>query len=472
MRAGRVILAIVGAVLAITAFGMLAAGAGLLWAESTQKDAGGFFNTPTVELETDSYALASTEIDLGARPGDWFPTGSIATVRIEAQSGTDAPLFIGIGPEDAVESYLAGSGFAEVTRIREDGSDYTTTEGQAPPAPGEQEFWVASTSGSGAQQISWDVAQGNWTVVIMKADASPGVEVLTSAGVRTSLLVPIAGVLLAGGLLMAAVAAVLLVLATRREGEPAPLSAGAAGAGPYPLVLTGRPEPDAGRWLWLVKWLLIIPHVIVLAFLFTAFVLLTIVAFFGILFTGRYPRSIFDFNVGVMRWGWRVAYYSYSALGTDRYPPFTLDEVADYPAGLQVEYPEQLSRGLVLVKWWLLAIPHYLIVGLLTSGLVWWTTELGDTDAVARTGGGLIGILVLIAAVVLAVTGRYPQGLYDLIMGLNRWVYRVGAYAALMTDEYPPFRLDTGGGEPGPGPDTADTSSPPPATPPPATPPG
>jgi hypothetical protein len=462
MKAGRVILAVVGAVLAIIAFGMLAAGAGLLWAESTQKDAGGFFNTSTVELETASHALASTEIDLGARPGDWFPTGSIATVRIEAESSTDAPLFIGIGPEDAVESYLAGSGFAQVTRIHDDGADYTTTEGGAPPVPAEQGFWVASASGSGAQQVSWDLAQGNWTVVIMNADASPGVAVLTSAGVRTSLLVPIAGALLAGGLLMAAVAAVLLVLATRREGEPAPLPAGEAGTGPYPLVLTGRPEPDAGRWLWLVKWLLIIPHVIALAFLFTAFVLLTIVAFFAILFTGRYPRSIFDFNVGVMRWGWRVAYYSYSALGTDRYPPFTLDEVADYPAGLQVEYPEQLSRGLVLVKWWLLAIPHYLIVGVLTSGLVWWTTELGDTDAAARAGGGLIGILVLIAAVVLAVTGRYPRGLYDLIMGLNRWVYRVGAYAALMTDEYPPFRLDPGGGEPAPGPETTD--APPPAT--------
>lgn len=462
MKAGRVILAIVGAVLAITAFGLLAAGAGLFWADSTQKDAEGFFNTPTVELETDSHALASTEIDLGARPGDWFPTGSIATVRIDAESRSAAPVFIGIGPEDAVDAYLAGSGFAQVTRIRDDGADYTTTDGGAPAAPADQGFWVASTSGSGTQQVSWDLAQGNWTVVIMNADASPGVAVATSAGVRTSLLAPIAGVLVAGGLLMAAVAAVLLVLATRREGEPSPLPATQVGTGPYPLVLTGSPEPDAGRWLWLVKWLLILPHVIVLAFLFTAFVLLTIVAFFAILFTGRYPRSIFDFNVGVMRWGWRVAYYSYSALGTDRYPPFTLEEVADYPAGLRIEYPEQLSRGLVLVKWWLLAIPHYLIVGVLTSGLVWWTTELGDTDAVARAGGGLIGILVLIAAVVLAFTGRYPQGLYDLIMGLNRWVYRVGAYAALMTDEYPPFRLDPGGAEaaadrpdtpPPPGPD-------------------
>ncbi|WP_250036581.1 DUF4389 domain-containing protein [Paractinoplanes maris] len=215
----------------------------------------------------------------------------------------------------------------------------------------------------------------------------------------------------------------------------------------YPVRIDAHLDSHLSRWLWLVKWLLSIPHYIVLAFLWIAFAVLSVVAFFAILFTGRYPRAIFDFNVGVLRWGWRVSYYAYSALGTDRYPPFSLADDADYPARLQIPYPEHLSRGLVLVKWWLLALPHLIIVGLLVGGGAWFAVN-SSTDDYSWTGGGLIGLLVLIAAITLAVTGRYPRGLYDFILGLNRWVLRVAAYTALMTDVYPPFRLDAGGTDP------------------------
>ena len=178
----------------------------------------------------------------------------------------------------------------------------------------------------------------------------------------------------------------------------------------YPVRLEGDLDPNLSRWLWLVKWLLLIPHYIVL---------------------------FFDFNVGVLRWSWRVGFYAYSALGTDRYPPFSLGDKPDYPARLEIAYPERLSRGLVLVKWWLLAIPHYVIVSVF--GGAWpfggwpWAWHWGDVGQESYTpwvGGGLIGIL----------------------MGLNRWSYRVWAYAALMRDEYPPFHLDTGPREPRPEP--------------------
>lgn len=226
-----------------------------------------------------------------------------------------------------------------------------------------------------------------------------------------------------------------------------PTTTGRASSARYPLRLEGRLDPGLSRWLWVVKWFLALPHYVVLAFLWLGFVVATVVAFVAILVTGRYPRVLFDYDVGVLRWSWRVAHYSWSALGTDRYPPFTLEDVPDYPAHLDVDYPEHLSRGLVLVKWWLLALPHHVVVGLLIGGGIWVAGR--DDPWLGIASGGLIGILVLVAAVVLAFTGRYPVALYDLVLGLNRWVYRVAAYAALMTDVYPPFRLDVGGEDPG-----------------------
>jgi hypothetical protein len=221
----------------------------------------------------------------------------------------------------------------------------------------------------------------------------------------------------------------------------------------YPLQLAGELAPQLSRGLWLVKWLLAIPHFIVLFFLWIAFLGVSAVAFFAILFTGRYPRGLFDFNVGVLRWSWRVGFYSYSALGTDQYPPFTLKDVPEYPARLEVDYPESLSRGLVLVKWWLLALPHYLVVAVFAGGA--WATWTGIGNGWMWSSGGLVGLLVLFAGVVLLFTGRYPKPLYDFVLGMNRWVFRVAAYASLMTDTYPPFRLDMGSDEPPTGTDHA-----------------
>jgi hypothetical protein len=112
------------------------------------------------------------------------------------------------------------------------------------------------------------------------------------------------------------------------------------------------------------------------------------------------------------------------------------------------------------VKWWLLAIPHYVVLAALTSGALFlpalgpWFRDLGNASG-ASTPLSVLTALVVVAGVVLLFTGRYPAGVFDLVVGINRWAFRVAAYAALMRDDYPPFRLDQGPDEPvaGPAPD-------------------
>lgn len=236
----------------------------------------------------------------------------------------------------------------------------------------------------------------------------------------------------------------------------------------YPVSLRGElTEPPARGW-WLIKWLLAIPHYICLIGLGIAFFVVCVMSFFAIVFTGKHPKGLFDFKVGVLRWSWRAGFYSYEALGTDKYPPFSLAPDPDYPADLEILYPEKLSRGLVWVKWWLLAIPHYIVTSLFGVPLVFlcvilffaaigiggiatcsyfypWICNLEMSNWQSGGGGGgggaLILILALFAGIALLFTGNYPKSIFKLVIGLNRWVYRVSAYVTLMTDEYPPFRL-------------------------------
>ncbi|MEU8239008.1 DUF4389 domain-containing protein [Actinoplanes missouriensis] len=215
----------------------------------------------------------------------------------------------------------------------------------------------------------------------------------------------------------------------------------------YPLRVEARRDEPLSRALWLVKWLLLIPHYLALAVLWAGLVVLTLVAYLAVLVTGRYPRAIEAYNVGVLRWTWRVGFYGYGVLGTDRYPPFTLADVPDYPARLHLDERSRPPRWLPLAAW-LFAIPHLLVLGALAGALTW---TYGEADG--RSALGVVAAAILVIGGALLFTGRYPPGLFDLVVGVIRWNLRVAAYLMLLTHRYPPLRLDQGGPEPGNRPD-------------------
>jgi hypothetical protein len=480
-RTRYVVLLVVGVLLA--GFGLVLTGAAAaLGAAVFRSSNDGYVSTSTERYTVDTYAITSEQLDV-VLDGGLPSAGATAAAKVvlRATSGTAGQdIFVGVGPRADVARYLSDSEHSELTQIRFapfQPSYRTTTGSRSPAPPAAQDFWTVSAQGPGTQQIESELRTGNWAVVIMNADGSRPVAVDLQAGLRSTFFTPVTVGALVAGLVFLAAGLVMVVAGasglgagtrsttsavlpgpveatgTRVETRAAPLVqvAAAAGIAPaYPAQLTGELEPQLSRWLWLVKWILAIPHYVVLAFLGVAFVVTTVIAGFAILFTGRYPRALFDFNVGVLRWSWRVGFYAYAALGTDRYPPFTLART-DYPADFDVAYPEHLSHGLVLVKSWLLAIPHLIIVGFFSANLsYWWATRDSWSAEYQSTAGiSLLGLLVVVAGFFLLITRQYPRALFDLVLGLNRWQYRVITYVALMRDEYPPFHLDQGGRDTG-----------------------
>jgi hypothetical protein len=454
LGAGRVAAVVGGSFLALVAIALVLAGVALVAIHATQRDGDGFYTSDPRLLATPTAALTAEGLRLGdlrTAGDDWVVDAASAEVRIRAAGAGGGSVFVGIARERDLDAYLTGVAHDEVREVDADSVALTRARGGGAPAarPAGQDIWVASAQGGGTQTVEWEAAEGDWAAVVMNADGRPGVRADVAVGARTGLLLPAGIVSLVVGAVLLALAAALLVFGVGGGGAAAPAVPGATAAPldaaeaetaarPYPVAVEARLDEPLSRWLWLVKWFLAIPHWVVLAFLWAAFVVLTVVAWFAVVLTGRYPRGIFAFNVGVLRWSWRVAFYATSAIGTDRYPPFTLGAAPDYPAQLDVPYPEHLSRGRALVKTWLLALPHYAILaGLYGAWNATWTW--GDAQLQPP---GVITVLVLVAGVVLAVTGRYPREVFRLVVGINRWLYRVIAYAALMRDEYPPFRLE------------------------------
>jgi hypothetical protein len=187
-------------------------------------------------------------------------------------------------------------------------------------------------------------------------------------------------------------------------------------AAPYPVRFDVEYPDGLSRLLIFVKWLLAIPHFIVLYLLSIVQSLITFAAWFIILFTGRYPRGLFDFVVGVMRWNANVS--AYVVLLRDEYPPFSWEE-GKYAVTFQVDHPERLSRLLIFVKW-LFIIPNFIVFYLL--GIAYLVT-------------------LVIAWFAILFTGRYPEGLFRFAVGVFRWSLRINVYLYLLRDEYPPFSL-------------------------------
>jgi hypothetical protein len=189
-------------------------------------------------------------------------------------------------------------------------------------------------------------------------------------------------------------------------------------ASDYPVRFDIEYPDRLSRWKIFVKWILAIPHFIIVYLLQLVNGVLNFIAFFTILFTKKWPRGMFDFSLQFHRWTANVFAYAI-LLQRDEYPPFS-GESGEYPVTLEVEYREDLSRWMIFVKW-LLAIPHLIVlVFLLTAAYV----------------------VVFIAFFAILFTGRYPRGLFDFVVGTARWFIRVSAYSTwLMTDRYPPFSL-------------------------------
>ena len=194
----------------------------------------------------------------------------------------------------------------------------------------------------------------------------------------------------------------------------------------YPS-LSGPPSPDypvrleivypqeLNRWLPLVKWLLVIPHLFALFALGICAFFVSVYAFFAVLFTGRWPRGAFDFMVGTYRWAYRVIVYFH--LMTDAYPPFSLDDDPDHPVRLTIDYPEHVDNWRPLVQW-LLAIPY-----LWVAGVLYWLTS----------------VLTVVAFFTVLFTKEIPRGLFELMVPGLRWHVRGNTYAYFLTDRYPPW---------------------------------
>jgi hypothetical protein len=264
MRAGRIVAIVVGCIVGILGLGLLIAGVAGTVAYGVARDDDGFFRTDEIHLATATSAITSDSVDLGSTPGDanWVTDrGDFATVTIELRpAGSDRELFAGIGPSADVEKYLQSVPHDQVQDY--DDSDSTVTYvhqggsgGSATPAPpSDQTFWVAKVTTAQPGALTWDVKGGDWTVVLMNADGSGGVDANARVGIKIDWLLPVAIVLIVVGVVLLGGGTLLAVFVGRRPRQPpqfAPAGASTLPPPPAPAAQPGTlapPEPhEPGR---------------------------------------------------------------------------------------------------------------------------------------------------------------------------------------------------------------------------------
>jgi hypothetical protein len=213
---------VLGSIAALIAIALLLGGAALIGAHASARDSDGYYTTGTERLATTTYALTAEDIDLGSDAADVVPKDVLGRVRIRAERPGGRPVFVGIGPEREVDSYLRGVAHAEVDDL--DPPRYRISAGGAPDRPPSAErFWVASTEGSGRQAVSWEVEGGQWTIVAMNADATRRVVLDADIGAKVGWLLGVGiGLVVAGLLLLAGGVALIVVAGRRASREPTP----------------------------------------------------------------------------------------------------------------------------------------------------------------------------------------------------------------------------------------------------------
>jgi hypothetical protein len=197
---------------------LLVAGIAVLAAYAFGRDDDGYFNSDRQQLESATYAIVTEDIDLGADEVDWAPNKILGKVRVQVDSAK--PVFVGIGSDDDVDRYLGDVAYDELIDFDGNDPEFDPHEGSAPRAPpGDQDFWVAESEGSGEQALTWDAEFGRWTAVVMNADAARGIDVEADAGVKLDWAIWAGLGMFLVGLLMT-VGAVIVILLISRHASP------------------------------------------------------------------------------------------------------------------------------------------------------------------------------------------------------------------------------------------------------------